>query len=235
MPKISYYNNLKFDLLNEKGLTWKKFHPSVSAGRIYLLNSTFNKRKQNMKNLCILTLFLLFSGNLIAQETGNDSYTIQRLIIFNDKGELLLQQHPNGWMTPALRHNTEVTTHQALSDLAQTFGLTISTPQLHGIFMYFHSDHKKPSFRQHYSCHLIDGTLKIPEEMLGAQWFAPHEAVKKMLDPDAVIVRAVGEMTQHILEYPNSIWGGSYTLVKAEGKKTISQILENYYPIGKIE
>ncbi len=182
-----------------------------------------------------LSVIFIFAGTfLFAQETGNDSYTIQRLIIYNEKGEILLQQHPNGWMTPALRHNTEVTTNRGLQDLASGFGLQITLPQLQGIFMYFHSDHKKPSFRQHYSARLEGGQLSIPEDLLDAQWFLPEVAVEKMLLPESKIVDVVGETTRQILYHPDTIWGGSFLLVKTD-EKTRSEVMESYYPIGRIE
>jgi len=188
-----------------------------------------------MKKLIYILLLIVGSKAAYSQDTGNDSYTIQRLIIFNKKGDILLQKHKNGWMTPALRHNIKTTTHEALSDLASDFGLKTSTPQLQGIFMYLHSDNKKPSFRQHYSSHLIDGALKVPEGMIDAQWFPPNIAILKMLDPKAKIVAAIGEMTKHILNYPNTIWGGSYLLIKNDTKKTESKVIENFYPIGRLE
>lgn len=187
-----------------------------------------------MKKLIILIIVFTSIQTLYSQETGRDSYTIQRLIIFNDNGDMLLQKHKNGWMTPALRHNTETTINEGLDKLASDFGLSIATPQLRGIVMYFHSDNKKPSFRQHYSCQLKSGTLKTPESMLDAKWFSPQIAIQKMLNPETKIVTAVGETTKHILNHPNSIWGGAYLLVKEEGKKTKSQIKEAFYPIGKI-
>lgn len=188
-----------------------------------------------MKKILILSILLITTGKSLSQETGNDSYTIQRLIIFNASGEILLQKHANGWMTPALRHNTKTTTQKGLANLASDFGLKISIAQLHGIFMYFHSDNKKPSFRQHYSSKLISGKLKVPDGMLEVKWFPKNEAIEKMLNPDAKAVLSIGEMTEHILNYPNIIWGGSYMLNKEEGKKTQAQVIENFYPIGRVE
>lgn len=187
-----------------------------------------------MNKLFFLMSVLLIGIKSYGQETGNDSYTIQRLIIFNEQGQILLQRHENGWMTPALRHNTTSTTNQSLSDLAADLGIEISTPQLRGIFMYFNSDNKKPSFRQHYSCKLIGGEAKVTNGMLEVDWFSQSDAIERMLDPEAKIVTAVGEMTKHILTYPEIVWGGSYLLIKEEGKKTKSQVIENFYPIAKM-
>lgn len=186
-------------------------------------------------NKTIVSILLFFvSSILYSQETGNDSYTIQRLIIFNENGDILLQKHKNGWMTPALRHNIKTTNNEGLENLASEFGLEISIPQLQGIFMYLHSNNKKPSFRQHYSAKLINGNLKIPDGVIDVQWFSPKKAINKMLNPDAKIVTAIGEMTKHILSYPKTIWGGSYLIIKKVGKKTESKVIENFYPIGRV-
>lgn len=184
----------------------------------------------------IITFFVLclVMGSVYAQEVDRDSYTIQRLIVVNDKGQILLQKHPNGWMTPALRHSKPIPINKSIHELASDFGLQISQPKLRGIFMYFHSDDKTPSFRQHYAAQVIGGKLKTPAGMLNAKWFDVPSAIVHMLDKDAKIVSAVGEMTEHILNYPNIIWGGSYMLIKNKGKKTKSEVIENFYPIGKV-
>lgn len=186
-----------------------------------------------MKKITFFVLYLVMSS-AYAQETDHDSYTIQRLIVVNDSGQILLQKHANGWMTPALRHNKPLTTNQSLHELASNFGLQISSPKLRGVFMYFHSDNKKPSFRQHYSAQAIAGELKVPAGMLNAKWFDIKSAIKHMLDKDSKLVSAVGEMTEHILDYPSIIWGGSYMLIKDEGTKTKAEVIENFYPIGRV-
>lgn len=104
-----------------------------------------------------------------AQETQNDTYIIQRLIIYNSSGEILLEKHENGWMTPALRDNSKVTTNEGLQSLAANFGLTISTPKLKGIFMFIADYKPQSSSRQHYASTLVAGKLKVPEGKLDAK------------------------------------------------------------------
>lgn len=185
-----------------------------------------------MKKLIVL-LFILFAGiEATAQETSGDSYTIQRLIIYNQKGEILLEKHENGWMTPALRHNQKVTTNQGLIHLASEFGLKISSPKLAGIFMFISEYKLQSSFRQHYVCNLVDGELKIPEGKPDAQWFPPHKAIEMMSSPDAKLIFAVRDMTAQILNYPEVICGGTFTLWK-ENEKTIYKMTENFYSIAQ--
>ncbi len=183
-----------------------------------------------MKKVILLTIGIFYGFILSAQETGNDSYTIQRLIIKNTKGEILLEKHENGWMTPALRHNSKVSINEGLHNLASEFGLKVSVPKLSGIFMFISEYNPKSSFRQHYTCNLIEGEMKIPEGKLNAQWFPEHKAIEIMSLPDTKIIFAVGDMTKQVLDFPEIIWSGTFLLWKEEGK-TKYRLIENFYPL----
>ena len=187
-----------------------------------------------MKKLILITFLLFLGVKSYAQETNNDSYTIQRLLIYNSAGEILLEKHKNGWMTPALRHNSKVSTNEGLNNLASEFGLTIASPKLAGIFMFISNYKPQASFRQHYTANLVGGDLKLPEGKLDAKWFAPHKAIEMMSLPDAKLIYAVRDMTDQILKYPEVIWGGTFTLWK-ENDKTMYKTTENFYPIAKME
>lgn len=183
-----------------------------------------------MKRLFLLSFIILFGLELFAQETGNDSYTIQRLLIYNQKGEILLEKNDFGWMTPALRHNSKTTIRDGLMNLAFEYGLKISSPKIAGMFM-FMSDYKPISqFRQHFSCKLIDGELKVPESKEDAQWFSISRAIEMMSLPDTKAPLVIRDMTKHLLYYPEIIWGGTFMLSKEEGIIKY-EIIENFYPM----
>ena len=187
-----------------------------------------------MKKVIFISFVLLLGVRSIAQEVTNDSYTIQRLIIYNEEGKILLEKHKNGWMTPALRHNTKVTTNEGLNNLATEFGLKISPPKLAGVFMFIAEYKPQSSFRQHYVTSVVEGDLILPEGKLDAQWFLPHKAIEMMSLPDTKLIFCVRDMTEHILKYPDVIWGGSFSLWK-EDDLTQYKTIENFYPIGERE
>lgn len=172
----------------------------------------------------------VFSFIIAAQDSNKDSYTIQRLIIYNQNGEILLEKHKNGWMTPALRHQSKASTNEGLSHLATEFGLKISPPKLAGIFLFIAEYKPQSSFRQHYFSKVVEGDLSVPEGKLDAQWFAPHKAVEMMSLPDTKLIPAVRDMTKHLLEFPEIVWGGSFSLWKEDGK-TMYKVTENFYPL----
>lgn len=183
-----------------------------------------------MKKFIFLSFIILFGLKSFAQETGNDSYTIQRLIIFNKEGEVLLEKNDFGWMTPALRHNSKTTIKDGLMSLASEFGISVNSPKIAGIFM-FMSDYKPISqFRQHYSCNKIDGELIVPKNKKDAQWFSIRKAIEMMSLPNTKAPLVIRDMTKHVLYYPEIIWGGTFLLSKNDGKITY-KTTEAFYPL----
>jgi len=183
-----------------------------------------------MRNL-IYILFICLSLNVSAAEESIDSYTIQRLIITNPKGEILLEKNTFGWMTPALRHNSKVTLKDGLSNLAAEFGLTISSPKIAGIFLSLSGYKPISHFRQHYRSNYRAGELKVPENRLDAQWFPINKAIKMMSLPDTKAPFSIRDMTQQILNYPEIIWGGTFLVNKKNGI-FIYEAIEGFYPLS---
>jgi len=179
-----------------------------------------------MKRILLPIFTFLLSLNSYSQETGNDSYTIQRLIIYNQNNEILLEQNEFGWMTPALRHNSKETIKDGLMKLGSEFGLDISSPKIAGIFM-FTSDYKPISqFRQHFSSQMLDGEIRVPEDKINAKWFTISKAIEMMSLPETKAPLVIRDMTKQLLYYPEIIWGGTFLLSKIDGVisyKTIEQ------------
>ena len=184
-----------------------------------------------MKKALIFITIFIFTRPIFAQETGNDTYTIQRLLIYNEKGEVLLEQNDFGWMTPALRHHTKTTIHTGLKQLAQEFNLQVTSPEIAGIFMFI-PDYKPISqFRQHYTCTKLDGKLQVPIDKKNAQWFPISKAIEMMSLPETKAPMVIRDMTQQLLYDPKMIWVGTFGLSKDDTGKITHRVLENYYPL----
>lgn len=183
-----------------------------------------------MKSKLIALIILLFNNVAHAQETGNDSYTIQRVIIFNEEGKVLLEKNDFGWMTPALRHNSKTTINQGIMDLAAEFGLKTTRPKLAGMFMFITDYKPKSQFRQHYMVDLIEGEITVPKNKIDAQWFTLSKAIEMMSLPDTKAPFVIRDMTQQILNYPKIIWGGTYMLSK-ENDVISYRTTEGFYPL----
>lgn len=185
-----------------------------------------------MRKLLFPLCLVLLGIKSYTQETGNDTYTIQRLLILNKKGEVLLEQNDFGWMTPALRHNSKTTIVDGLKDLAAKFNLDISSPKIAGIFMFI-PDYKPVSqFRQHFRCQVVDGELLVPENKKDVRWFSISKAIEMMSLPDTKAPAVIRDMTQQLLYHPEIIWGGTFVLSKDDNGKITHRSLEPYYPLN---
>lgn len=159
-----------------------------------------------------------------------DSYTIQRLLISNEKQEILLVRHKNGWMTPALRHQSNMTIQSGLSELAADYGGQISAPELAGMFMFLPEYKKGASFRQYFRANWLGGELVTPEGLLETRWFS-HEKAEHVMSLPAKIVGAEKEMTMWLIEHPQSVWGGSFVLMRKDGALSY-ELVEPFFVLG---
>ncbi|WP_394975444.1 hypothetical protein [uncultured Croceitalea sp.] len=184
-----------------------------------------------MRKILIAILAVAVGQFVWAQETGKDTYTIQRLLIYNEKGEVLLEKNDFGWMTPALRHNSKASIKQGLAQLASEYNLSISSPMVAGIFMFVPNYKPISQFRQHYRCKKVDGSLVVPENKEDARWFTISKAAEMMSLPDTKAPVVIGEMTKQLLYYPESLWGGTFELSKDKTGKISHTIIENYYTL----
>jgi len=151
---------------------------------------------------------------------------VVRLIIINDKNEILMRKTKFGWMTPAYRFYSKQNIHQVLDSMAANYGITIKNPKLAGLFTYKYTFKEKADTRQLYVAKYKSGTIRFPkdEEVL---WLPKEEAIKKL---DST-VSSLSLITNQILKYPNTLWGGSFILSKVDGKLQ-SKVEENFYSLG---
>lgn len=134
-----------------------------------------------------------------------DNYTIQYLIVLNEKGEMLLQKNKSGWHTLALRSNENQSIKEALDSLANSIGLTIHSLKLAALYTYKFEglpDHKAVSFRTHYTAKLKTGKLiqSFPSDR-ELHWVPVKEALEK------ITFESLKLETSQILKRPETIDG----------------------------
>lgn len=183
---------------------------------------------------------MLFCGQTMSAQTPTkiapkventeaiDNYTIQRLIVFNDKKEILMEKNSFGWMTPALRSNQDETVKEGLNNLVSKMGISIDSIRLAGLFTYKFqglADHPAHvSFRTHYTARYKGGALVQPKDK-EYKWLPVNEAVEK------IGMEALKTETAQIIKFPKIVWGGSFLLVFKDGKMESSKMLEELYPL----
>jgi hypothetical protein len=194
-----------------------------------------------MKNLIIILFFFIglveITNGQVKTKTKEqkpanevDSYTVQYLIIFNDKGEVLLQKNKAGWHTFAIRSNKSQSVKEAMDSLANSVGLTINSLRLAGLYVYKFEglpDHKEASFRTHFTARLGGGELMQPiDPDREYRWVPLEEAVEK------ITFESLKLETSQILNEPKKVWGGTFLILWKDGQFLGSKVLEKPYPLS---
>jgi hypothetical protein len=198
-----------------------------------------------MKHIVIALFFLNFFQFSIAQDSSKttsvksfvkktDNYTIQRLIVFNVKKEILMQRNKFGWFTPSIRSNENQSLKEGLDSLAKAIGIVIEPIKLVGIFTYKYdglSDHiGLVSYRTHYKTKYISGELKQYKDPKDSTRLYKWMPIKEALE--AIGMQALKEETTQIILYPKKIWGGSFLLSYKNDVLQSIKKLEEFYSLN---
>lgn len=177
----------------------------------------------------LLLIFISLNDNLIAQEHPQPNQTIIRLTIIKDNDKILMRKTKFGWMTPAVYYKERQTISEVLDSISGVYGITISNPNLKGLFTYKYDFKSTSDMRQLYVANYKSGQLKpeVGEEEI--YWVPIKEALNKLKST----VPSLMQMTKQILDYPNTLWGGSFILFR-EKNKINSRMEEEFYPLFKI-
>jgi hypothetical protein len=159
-----------------------------------------------------------------------DNYTVQYLVILNNKSEMLLQKNEAGWHTPVIRSNKNQSITEAMDSLAGSVGLRIHSLKLSGLYTYKFEglpDHPESSFRMHFTARLKDGQLIQPTDPgRSYQWVPVKEAIQKLT------FESLKLETSQILTYPEKVWGGTFLITWKDDQFIGSKVIEKLYPLN---
>ncbi|HQW12171.1 MAG TPA: hypothetical protein PLP06_08490 [Saprospiraceae bacterium] len=159
-----------------------------------------------------------------------DNYTIQRLIIFNDENDILLEKGIAGWMTPALRSNENQSLKEGFEGLAKSIGISLLVERLAGVYTYQFvglPDHREVSYRTHYTAKYLSGTIIQPKEDGRAyRWMPIASAI------DSISNAALKSETNQIIQYPGTIWGGAFLFTYRDDKFESILMTEDFYSLS---
>lgn len=185
-----------------------------------------------MKNTLILLLTILISNSLFCQTPQNSepNKIVIRLTILNDNGDLLMKKSDYGWMTIATFHTERQNINQVIDSLSKAYGITISKPNLAGVFTYQYKFKKSSDTRLIYRANFIKGDIKSAKGNHNLTWLPQKEAIQKL----KTTVSSLGEMTEQVLKFPETIWGGSFLLDRDKNWKLSSKVVEEFHSIRDV-
>jgi len=173
--------------------------------------------------LLIIIPFLAFP--LFAQENDNIS-KFHRLLIFNDKNQLMVVKIKNTdfWVTPGLYSQNKKLTNENLHKLASEYGLTITQPNLRGVFVLRNEKTNIDSNRHFFNVKVNGGDIKTPDNIEEIKWLSVNEAMNVITFPHITM------LIKQITDYPEVVWAGTVLRYK-EGTKLKSKMTKSFYPL----
>jgi len=193
------------------------FHSGKSIGLEFLMSKL------------VLIIFSLCTFSSLAQ--GNEKNTeFHRLLIFNKASELMVVKIKNTeyWVTPGLYGQVKLDINNNLNALAAEFGLTISLPNLRGIFTLKNKKSQAESKRYFYNTNVIGQVIKKPDNIEEIRWLSLNAAVKMITFPH--INMLINQVTNH----PKYVWGGTILRYKDDNEFN-AKLVEGFYPIENFD
>ena len=148
------------------------------------------------------------------------------LVILNDNGDVLLKKATIGWITIGAFYEKRHTINEVIDSISNKYGVSITKPNLKGVFTYKFDFNNSLSVRQMYVAKSTTNDLPTNKNV-EFRWAPKDEAIEKFKST----IPSLGEMISQIIEYPQVVWGGSF-LIKRKNKKMTSTITEDFYPIS---
>ena len=181
-----------------------------------------------MKNYSLVVAMLLTCQCTLAQpKMDKDANTTAiNLIILNDDGDILLKKATIGWITIGAFYEKRQTINEVIDSISNRYGVSITKPNLKGVFTYTFDYNNSLSLRQFYVARSTTKDLPTNKNV-EFRWAPKNVAIEKFKST----VPAQGEMIAQILEYPQVVWGGSFLLQRKKGKISSAQT-EAFYPIS---
>lgn len=175
-----------------------------------------------------LILTILISCQPQAGENGHTepthNFTVKRLLILNDNNEVLMGKEAGNWYTPSLIYSDRQYLQEALDSLANAFGVSISTPKLHGYFSYKYEYHPYATLRAYYIAYYDQGAIKATGPMTEVKWMPVDEAIS------ATPVESMKQCITQILQHPDTLWSASF-MVFRKGEHHHAKMEGDFYPL----
>ncbi|WP_405206566.1 nuclear transport factor 2 family protein [Aquimarina sp. LLG6339-5] len=181
-----------------------------------------------MKNYILVVAMLLTIQYTNAQsKIDKDVNTsVISLVILNDNGDVLIKKATIGWITIGAFYEKRHTINEVIDSISNKYGVSITKPNLKGVFTYKFDFNNSLSVRQVYVAKSTTNDLPTNKNV-EFRWAPKDEAIEKF----KATIPSLGEMIAQVIEYPQVVWGGAF-LIKMENEKKTSTVIEDFYPIS---
>ncbi len=179
----------------------------------------------------VFSYFLIFiivvscnSSNESNHREPTHNFTVDRILIVNEKNELLLGREQNVWAAPYTTFDKRQFINESIDSISSALGITISEPEFRGYFGFKYEYHPFATRRAFFVAKYLGGEPIITDPTEEFRWMSIEEAI------DSTIVDAWAHIYPKIINQPDTVWGGSFEVYR-EGSDHRTRIIEEFYPL----
>ena len=158
-----------------------------------------------------------------------DNFTVLRVIIMNDKDQILMTNDQGFWGMPWVNFTKRQFVKEAIDSMALEHGVELSAIELRGQFCFKYDYKPNVTFRNYYVARYKSGEIKIPKNTIESKF----EKIE-WVDSAAAIERngntGIKEITRQIVNKPNVVWGASFMVSHTEDDHP-TKMVEDFYPL----
>lgn len=189
--------------------------------------------------LKVIALCLLIPLNSCGEPTKEeiphylrkDNFTVLRVIIMNSKNQILMVGGKDWWGMPYVNLSKRQFLKEAIDSMALEHGIQLSDIELRGQFSFKYDYKPNMTFRNYYVAQYKSGEIKVPKNTLEDEfeniaWVNTPEAIERNNNS------GIREITRHILDNPDVVWGGSFMVSHTEDDHP-TKMAEHFYPLFK--
>lgn len=177
----------------------------------------------------VLTILsFLFIAQYSNGQADKDITIFHRLLIYNSNDELMVVKIENAdfWVTPGMYQNKQQSIRRGLDSIALTYGITIDSLELKGLFVLKRAINSETStsLRNVYVAKAKEISPKMPEGIGRIEWLSHKQAMEKITFPH------ITSMIDQIKQFPNKIWSATLLQYREEDIWK-SKIIEDFYEL----
>jgi ADP-ribose pyrophosphatase YjhB (NUDIX family) len=175
-----------------------------------------------MKNSLLLFMATLLTTTAVCQQ-NIDNYSFFKLLVTNEKNEMLLVKWDNQWEIMGERYNQGASISQFVKTMAESMGTEVKDVKLASIFTQKKDTRPNPTIMHYYTARYVKGTIKPPSDCTDIKWFSYDEAMKVI--PYEIMRSVIAK----IKENPGKVMGAAFHTTVDQTNKTVVSVLEDFY------
>lgn len=175
----------------------------------------------------IMFLILLFGICTVSySQSKKDNYSFMKLLVTNDKGEVLLLGNDAGLEVTGARYNDTLSVKEFVDWMAHRMGIEVKNIRLRGLLTFHYEGRSNPTLMHYYTAEYANGDLVLPDGCEKIEW------VELSKSADLIPFDEMNKIIEKIFEC-EYVFGGSFRLWNntTTGKRE-SEFIEPFYKLN---